>query len=323
MVQTHKNSKAWVGILMALSGAALWGISGVVVQRLFETFAFDPGWLVNVRLIVSGVLLLLLAKITNPEQSLYALFKDRTDLIQLIIFALLGMFGVQYTFFVAIAEGNAATATLLQYLGPAFIVLYVAYQLKRLPVLGEWLALSLAMAGTFLLVTNGSLSGLQISVPALVWGILSAVTAAFYTIYPQRLIQKWGSILIVGWAMLIAGICMTPFQHPWNLGDQQFNWTSISFLLFVILFGTLCSFVLYLDSLRYLSPTYTGLLGMAEPFCSVVVAVIWLNHQMGWFEYMGAACIIGTVIVLSYLPKNIEKEDFREGKSNLDIECIG
>lgn len=315
MEQTQKNSQAWIGILMALSGAALWGISGVVVQRLFETYNFNPGWLVNVRLLIAGVLLLLLAKLTNPEQSLFAIFGDRKDLIQMIIFSLLGMFGVQYTFFVAIDEGNAATATLLQYLGPAFIVLYVAYRLKRFPIMSEWLALSLAMAGTFLLVTNGSLSGLHISIPALVWGILSAITAAFYTIYPQQLIQKWGSILTVGWGMLIAGICMTPFQQPWNLGDQQFNWMSIIFLLFVILFGTLCSFVLYLDSLRYLSPTHTGLLGMAEPFCSVIAAVIWLDHRMGWFEYMGAACIIGTVVALSYLPKNIEKTNIE--KDNL------
>lgn len=315
MVQAQNDSRAWIGILMALSGAALWGLSGVVVQRLFDSYEFDPGWIVNVRLLSAGGLLLLLSKVTHPGQSVFAVFRDRTDLIQIIIFALLGMFGVQYTFFVAIDEGNAATATLLQYLGPAFIVLYVAYRRKRFPSMSEWIALGLAMAGTFLLVTNGSLSGLQISVPAFVWGILSAVTAAFYTIYPQRLIQKWGSMLTVGWGMMIAGLCMSPFQQPWNLGDQQFTRISISFLLFVILFGTLCSFVLYLDSLRYLPPTQTGLLGMAEPFCSVVVAVIWLDHQMGWFEYMGAACIIGTVIVLSYLPKNIEKTNLE--KENL------
>ncbi|MDQ0417117.1 drug/metabolite transporter (DMT)-like permease [Croceifilum oryzae] len=298
------SSQTWIGILMVLSGGALWGVSGAVVQMLFEKYHFQPGWVVNIRLFLSGGLLLLLYKLTHKEQSIFSIFRDRSNIIRIVIFAVCGMIGVQYAFYVAISEGNAATATLLQYLGPIFIVLYVAYRMKRLPFMNEWMALSLAMVGMFLLVTNGNLSGIQTSKSTLIWGLVSAVAAAFNVIYPQRLIEKWGSILTVGWGMLIAGICITPFQQPWNLGDQQFTVKSIFFLLFVIVFGTVCAFVLYLDSLRYLSPTHTGLLGMSDPLCSMIVAVFWLHHQIGGFEYLGAACVVGTVLMLSYLPRN-------------------
>jgi drug/metabolite transporter (DMT)-like permease len=41
------------------------------------------------------------------------------------------------------------------------------------------------------------------NVPNLFWGILAGVALAFYTIYPSDLLNRFGSILIVGWAMLI------------------------------------------------------------------------------------------------------------------------
>lgn len=303
------------GIVMAMSGAGLWGISGVVVQRLFDPYQFDPGWLVNIRLLIAGAMLLMMSIIFQKDDSVFSIFREKKDRIQIIIFAVFGMFSVQYTFFVAIEKGNAATATLLQYLGPALIVLYVAWKLRRFPTRGEWLALSLALLGTFFLITNGSLNGLKISTSALIWGLLSAVTAAFYTYYPQGLIKRWGSLRTIGWGMFLAGIIMTPFQQPWNLGRQVFNTESIILIMFVVVFGTLCSFFLYLDSLRYLTPTQTGLLGMAEPFSSVIVSVIWLGHTMGFYEYLGGICIVGTVVVLSLLSKIDKKSENIKGKA--------
>ena len=43
----------------------------------------------------------------------------------MILFGLFGMLAVQYTYFASIKEGNAAVATLLQYLAPIFITVYL------------------------------------------------------------------------------------------------------------------------------------------------------------------------------------------------------
>ncbi|UZQ50592.1 EamA family transporter [Clostridium kluyveri] len=47
------------GILLVITGAMFWGISGTVAQYLFHQKGFTPEWLVVVRLLVSGLLLLL------------------------------------------------------------------------------------------------------------------------------------------------------------------------------------------------------------------------------------------------------------------------
>ena len=63
------------------------------------------------------------------------------------------------------------------------------------------------------------------------------------------------------------------------------------FVLFVILFGTLIPFFLYLESLRYIRPTETSLLASAEPLTAAVAAVLWLKVPFGLPEWVGALCI--------------------------------
>jgi drug/metabolite transporter (DMT)-like permease len=72
-------------------------------------------------------------------------------------------------------------------------------------------AIMTSLVGTFLLVTHGDPTSLSISPAALFFGIASAFAAAFYTTYPSTLIARYGTLPIVGWSMLIAGLMLTPF----------------------------------------------------------------------------------------------------------------
>ena len=57
------------------------------------------------------------------------------------------------------------------------------------------------------------LSLFNVSPTSLLWGIISGLALAFLTIYATGLLEKFLSILIVGWAMIISG-CAMSFKHP-------------------------------------------------------------------------------------------------------------
>ena len=46
------------GIFLVLIGAICWGVGGTVSQKLFQQYGIDVNWLVTVRLLISGGLLL-------------------------------------------------------------------------------------------------------------------------------------------------------------------------------------------------------------------------------------------------------------------------
>ncbi|WP_370589762.1 DMT family transporter [Thermoactinomyces sp. CICC 10523] len=287
------------GIAMVIVGGSLWGISGTVAQVLFQRYGFQAGGLVTIRLLCAGILLLFWAGM--KKQGIWAVWKDPRTGLKILIFGLIGMLGVQYSYYASIQSGNAATATLLQYLGPVFITVYMALKIRQLSGKNDIVALVLAMLGTFLLVTNGSLKGLTVPLPAVLWGLVSALTAAFYTVYPGRLISRFGSVVIVGWGMLVGGIGMglVNLNAPGRIKADMMTPHVLALVGFVVIFGTLLSFYLYLDSLRYLSPDEVGILGSAEPLSAAVMSVFCFHHIPGAFELAGGLCIISTVAILS------------------------
>lgn len=297
------NSSRIKGIMMVLIGAVLWGISGTVAQYLFQYSGFTPEWLVVVRLLISGTILLCLASLKG-NQKIWGIWKEKKDVLSLVFFSIFGMLAVQYTFFAAINHSNAATATVLQYLAPVMISSFIAIRAKRIPKIKEIVAVVLALLGTFLLVTKGSMSSLSISGIALFWGLTSAVALAYYTLQPLRLLANWGSAIVIGWGMLIGGISFSFIHPPWKFVGQ---WSFNAFLavIFIIIFGTLIAFYCYLESLKYISASETSILASVEPLSAAFLSVVWLHVSFGLEEWLGTLCIISTIILLSFV-KNKE-----------------
>lgn len=297
IVQTKAVQKQkGIGILLVLTAAILWGVSGTVAQYLFHNEGYSSEWLVVIRLLIAGFLLLVISAINKI--SILDIWTNKKDAVAIVLFGILGMLAVQYTYFAAIEASNAATATLLQYVAPVFIVIYLAVKAKNMPKRVEFIGIFLALIGTFLLVTNGDLNQLSISSAAIIWGLSSALALAFYTLYPIKLLQRYRSSLVMAWGMLIGGVGMSFYHQPWNV-EGNFSPQAIIAVIFVIIFGTIIPFFCYLESLKYLSASETSLLACAEPLSAALLAVIWLQVSFGLFEWLGAFCIIATIIVLA------------------------
>lgn len=143
------------GLLMVCLGASMWGGSGVAGQYLLQDCGFSTEWLVVSRMLLADVIFLA-ADICLYKESIFCVWADRQDAKEILLFSILGMLAVQYTYFACIKEGNAAAAAVLQYLMPIIIVGYTAITVRRFPQYLEILCAAMAVGGTILLVTHGS-----------------------------------------------------------------------------------------------------------------------------------------------------------------------
>ncbi|NOU96728.1 EamA family transporter [Paenibacillus sp. LMG 31456] len=292
------------GVIMVLTAATCWGLSGIAAQLFFQHFIATPGLLVAIRLLSAGIIMILMQCLFKGTASAFSIWSDKKDRLTLLIFGLIGMLGIQYTFFAAIHYGNAATATLLQYLGPVFIIVFVSLHLKKMPGVKELTAFLLALIGIFFMTTSGSLNSLSITIEALVWGILSALASAFYTLYPRKLLAAWGAVPVVGWSMVIGGIGLSLFSPPWYFDWNQGSLYLFSLLLFIVIVGTIIPFYLFLDSLRFVTAARASILSSAEPLTAVLVGTVFLRTPMDMIQLLGSFCIIVAVIVLTFQPAN-------------------
>lgn len=290
------HSETRNGVLLGLTAAALWGVSGTFGQFLFQRREINVEWLITLRLLISGACLLMLAKLN--KNNLFSVWNNKKDARQLLVFSIIGMLGVQYTYFAAIKHSNAATITVLQFAGPIFIAIYLALKYKKLPTKTELLAILLAVVGTFLLVTHGKFGSLSISGAALFFGIASAITLAIYTLQPKDLLKKYDSSLIIGWGMFTGGLVFSFVKAPWQ-AEGYWDVQTFLYVAFIIVFGTLIAFYAYLNATKIIGGQKTSLIASAEPLVAVILSVIWLKTPFLTLDWMGSICIVSTVFLLT------------------------
>jgi drug/metabolite transporter (DMT)-like permease len=284
-----------IGFVCAVLAATLFGVGGTFAQFLFQHRGVSIDWLVTMRLLGAGSVLLLIAAL-RQGRGVLAIW--RTDAAGLVLFGLIGMMPVQYTYMAAIEASNTATATILQFTAPAMIALWLALVGRRWPGRRELAAISLAMLGTYFLVTHGVMGALSISPLALFWGLASAVAAAFNSLQPAQLLRRHGSSVVGGWGMLVGGVALSFLHAPWKV-EGVWDTRSYVFLAFILLFGTLAAFYLYITALRLIGAQKTSLLTCAEPLSAAVLAVWWLGVSWSGMDWLGTICILATIILLA------------------------
>ena len=297
-------SNSLKGTLLTVVAGIAWGLSGTSGQYLM-VHGISALVLTNLRLLIAGGIIMLLAYVTAKDKML-AFLTDKKSLLSLLIFALIGLFLNQFAYRTAIQETNAGTATVLQYVCPVGILIYSCIKDKVAPTLGEIVSIILAIGGTFLIATHGQLDQLSITPSGLFWGLFSALTYALYIILPIALIKKWGSSLVIGVGMVIAGLVALPFT-----GILQANIpTSLDFLLAfagIILIGTVFAYTAFLKGASLIGPVKSSLLASIEPISAVFFVFLIMDEQFYPIDFFGMAMILFAVTLISLKDLLLEK----------------
>jgi drug/metabolite transporter (DMT)-like permease len=300
------------GILMIVIGSMLWGTTGSLTEWVLSHTELTVPFLLTVRLIISGAGILTYLAI--KKEDIVGVVKTPYWRNQLILFSILGMVGLQFTFSYAIETSNAVVATLLQFSAPIFVVLYVSLTHKKFPPRYQILGIAGTLAGLFLLLTNGSLGNLLVSTEALLWGLAVGLTFAFYTLYPARLMKEWSILAIVGWSMLIGGIVLGIACRVWQLDQWDYivQPEGILIMSILIVFGTM-AFLLFLGSMKFISAIETSILSSVEPLTVMVISVIWFERMLQSMQLLGVVLMLIFVTWLSIGGNKaaVEKENLK------------
>lgn len=293
------------GIVMIVVGSMLWGATGPMMEWILQHSEMSVSMMLILRLMTAGaaVLLLLKAKGVHVGRPM----RQKLWLRKMVLFGIFGMLGVQFGFVQTIAHSDAVVATLFQFVAPVYIIILLSVVQRSFPPGSQVIGMIVALFGLLLLLTNGSFSGIALSKEALVWGIVLGFAFTFYTLYPGVLMAEWGVLLVVGWGMLIGGTVLFIVNLPlffMNLG-VLLNLPAMIMLVMVIVMGTL-AFILFLQSMTFISPVETSVLSCFEPLTAMVVSVLWLGQAMGVWQISGALIMLVGVVWLSVGGSKVE-----------------
>lgn len=286
-----------IGIILTLLGATLWGVSGTSVQFIGNFRNMNLEWLLTMRLITAGLLTVLYGWIRQGN-AIFNVFRNWRDTLGLVIFGVFGMALCQYTYFRSIVIAGAGIATVLQYLAPSMIIIYLLVRYGKRPSTGEIISVILALAGTICLMGNNGFSFESFRSDVLFWGLLSAVGVAVYSVSPVRLLATYGTIPIVGFGMLLSGlVAAVLFHQPYSNATWDV-WTVVG-CFNVVFLGTIVSFNAYLEGVKRIGAVPGSILSSIEPISAAFFGWALLGNQFNWVGILGMAMIIATVIIIA------------------------
>ena len=286
-----------IGIILTLLGATLWGVSGTSVQFVGNFRNMNLEWLLTMRLITAGLLTVLYGWIRQGN-TIFNVFRNWRDTLGLIIFGVFGMALCQYTYFRSIVIAGAGIATVLQYLAPSMIIIYLLMRYGKRPSTGEIISVILALVGTICLMGNNGFSFESFRSDVLFWGLLSAVGVAVYSVSPVRLLATYGTIPIVGFGMLLSGLVAAAlFQQPHSYATWDV-WTVVG-CFNVVFLGTIVSFNAYLEGVKRIGAVPGSILSSIEPISAAFFGWALLGNQFNWVGILGMAMIIATAIIIA------------------------
>ena len=292
------EEKQWIGMGLAIMGALFWGLSGTSVQFLESAKHLNVEWLLEIRLLVAGILTIMIAYMQDGKR-IFDIFKNAKDFGKLLIFGILGIALAQYTYFRAIAISGVGVATVLQYVAPTMIIIYLFLRYFKKPSILELFCIVLAMVGTVCIVMQEGLDISSFNGEAMFWGLVSAASICVYTIQPIELLKKYGTTSIVGFAMFICGILsVAVFQQI----ESEVIWDGMTWLgLFtIIILGTVVSFNAYIEGVRRIGAIQGSILSSLEPISAAIFGWALLGNEFTLVGIFGMICIIATVLIIAW-----------------------
>ena len=183
------------GTALTITGGFLWGIAGVFGKYTFEYKGVTATWIVNVRLIIAGIILLTRAYMVQKD-GIFRIWKNKRHVLRMLVYGVIGIAGCQMTYYLAVEDSNAGIATVLQYTAPVMIMVLLALKNWKLPGKNEILALILATGINMLLKSTGyvSLSEYDVNIPAI---IILCLLAGIYFFIRRKWKQKLSAISLI------------------------------------------------------------------------------------------------------------------------------
>ena len=230
-----------------------------------------------------------------------ALEVRKSHLVQFFLLGILGLAGSNYFYYFAIERTTVATAIVLQYVAPVWVLLYMLARRLQKPTMMRVSGVVLAVIGCALAVGEIAgrssfpwlgISGVRFDKLGVIAAELAAVTFAFYNVYAQHLIQAYQRWTVLVYSLLGASVFWIVVNPPWKIAAQHYSSGQWLFMLFFAIGSMLIPFSLYFAGLQYLDPTRAIVTACLEPVWAILLTALILG------EWVLPMQVLGIVIVL-------------------------
>lgn len=218
----------------------------------------------------------------------------------MLLVGTLGMAASNYFYYLAIQRTNVATAIIVQYTAPVWVLLYMVARRLQKPTLQRIGAVGLAIVGIALAIDLVHGNALRLDAIGVGAALLAAFSFSYYNIAVHDVLtrhDRWKTLL---WAVLIATVFWLVVNPPWKIVAAGYSRSQFEFLALFSLISMLGPFSCYFAGLQHLEPTRAVVTSCLEPVFSIALATIFLGERANATQVVGMALVLGAILLAQW-----------------------
>jgi DME family drug/metabolite transporter len=301
------QSRPLRGYLFIASAAFLWGVSAVLGRAVFTgrltlggnlLRPIDPLILSQSRTTFSLLVLLPLLVALRGWQRIKL---PTRDLAYCLVLGTLGVAVSNYFYYVAIQRTSVATAIIVQYTAPVWVLLYVVARRQQKLTGQKVTAVALAVTGIALVIdVLGSRSGsaLHLDPYGLMAALLASFSFAFYNVGGHGILARHDRWRVLVWTLTAAAVFWLIVNPPWKIVAAHYGPAQWLFLFVFSMLSVLGAFSLYFLGLQHLEPTRAIIASCLEPVFSILLAALLLGEVLRPIQVLGIVLVLAAIVIV-------------------------
>ena len=288
------------GYLFIAAATFCWGVSASLGRAVFTGHLISGHALAPISPLIlaqsrTTLSLLVLAPILLARRGGSVFRLSRGDLLNVLLIGVLGVAGSNYFYYYAIQVTNVATAIVLQYTAPVWVLIYMVARRRQRATAPRVTAVALALFGIALI--TGIVGGqLRISPIGIVGAEIAALAFAYYNVAIPPLLARHDRWKVLLWLLFGAAVFWLVVNPPWrfpHLVAEQWG-----FLALFALTSVLLPFSFYIAGLQHLDATRVIVTSCLEPVFSIVIAAIALGESVTRVQIVGVVVVLAATVLI-------------------------
>ncbi len=285
------------GYLFVILGASFLGTIGIVARFIYLQEP-DPLTVVTFRALIAFLLLLVTAIFVNPNW----LRIRKSDFLFFAVYGLLSVSLCFLLFFYAIKHTSVATATILLYTYPAFVVvlsrLFLAEEFTRAKIL----ALLVTFLGCVLVIQVYDPEAFKPNLRGIIYGLCAGLGAGLYSVFGKRGVARYSPFTVVTYALGFGAFFLMLIRGTRNLVSVHYPAVTWLWILALAVLSTLVGYSLYTKGLQYLEAGRAGIVATWEVVVASVLAFLIFGETLSLLQILGASLIFAGIVVVRVHP---------------------
>jgi drug/metabolite transporter (DMT)-like permease len=223
------------------------------------------------------------------------------DLAYCFLLGTLGVAVSNYFYYVAIQRTNVATAIIVQYTAPVWVLLYVVARGQQKLTPQKVAAVALAVSGIALVINvlgASSGSALRLDAYGIVAALLASFSFAFYNVAGHGILARYDRWRVLVWTLAAAAAFWLVVNPPWKIVAAHYAPAQWLFLFVFSMISVLAAFSLYFLGLQHLEPTRAIIASCLEPVFSILLAALLLGEVLRPVQTLGIVFVLAAIVIV-------------------------